>query len=125
MPGSPLTRIAACAALLTLVLVGWEQCASRDMRVEAIAQVDAQLEQTALAIAAELGSRAVDAVSSDELSALVHRAAREAGVRVTLIGGSGQVRADSDVFDANLASVENHAAREEVIAAASGNVGRA
>jgi PAS domain-containing protein len=59
MLGSPLARTAAFAALLTLVLVGWDQCASRDLNERALAEVDASLEQTARAIAGELGDRAV------------------------------------------------------------------
>jgi two-component system, OmpR family, phosphate regulon sensor histidine kinase PhoR len=125
MPGSPLTRAAACAALLTLLLVGWERCASRDLRADALAQLDARLEQTATAVVAELGGQGVDSAPPDELTALAHRTAREAGVRVTLIGTTGQLRADSEVIDANLASVENHASREEVVAAAAGRVGHA
>src|SRR5262249_48027408 len=117
MLGSPLARTAAFAALLTLVLVGWDQCASRDLHERALAQVDVSLEQTARAVAADLGDRAVAAVSKDELTALAEHAARYAGVRVTLIDADGFLRADSEVAAANLAGIENHAHREEVIAA--------
>jgi len=125
MLGSPTARTAAFAALLTLLLVGWDQCASRDLHERALAEVDASLEETARAVAAELGDRAVAAVPKAELDALADHAARYAGVRVTLIDSSGFLRADSEVAAANLAGIENHAHREEVIAAAAGGVGRA
>ena len=57
MPGSPLARTAAFAALLTIVLVGWDQCASRGLHERALAEVDVALEQSARAIADQLGDR--------------------------------------------------------------------
>jgi two-component system phosphate regulon sensor histidine kinase PhoR len=125
MLGSPLARTAAFAALLTLVLVGWDQCASRDLHERALAEVDASLEQNARAVAAELGDRAVAAVPAAQLAALADRAGRYAGVRVTLIDADGFLRADSEVTASNLPAIENHAHREEVIAAAAGGVGHA
>src|SRR5688572_31689912 len=119
MAGSPLSRTAAFAALLTVILVGWEQCASRDLRGNAVAQLDASLEQTAQAVVEELDGLDLEAVPFAQLNELAHRAARVAGVRVTLIDAAGTVRADSDVYDASLGSIESHAQREEVIAAAS------
>jgi two-component system, OmpR family, phosphate regulon sensor histidine kinase PhoR len=125
MLGSPLARTAAFAALLTMLLVGWEQCASRDLRANAVAQLDGSLERTARAVAAELGDRALAAIPDAELAVLAERAARLAGVRVTLIDGDGNLRADSEVTPGNLHGIENHAHRDEVIAAAAGGVGRA
>jgi two-component system phosphate regulon sensor histidine kinase PhoR len=125
MLGSTLARTAAFAALLTLVLVGFEQCASRDLREEAIAELDRSLEETARAVAEELRGRAVDAIPGAELAALAARTGRLAGVRVTLIDAKGFLRADSEIAAANLAGIENHAEREEVIAAAAGAVGHA
>ncbi len=125
MLGSSLARTAAFAALLTLLLVGFEQCASRDLRVDAVAELDASLEQTARAVAEELDGHAIGTVPAGELGALADRAGRLAGVRVTLIDAAGSLRADSEVADANLPEIENHAQREEVIAAAAGGVGKA
>ncbi|TMA33703.1 MAG: PAS domain-containing sensor histidine kinase [Deltaproteobacteria bacterium] len=125
MLGSPLARTAAFAALLTVLLVGWEQCASRDLRAKAVAQLDVSLEETARAVAAELGGRAVGAVPAAQLAEIANRAGRAAGVRVTLIDADGFVRADTEVAAAQLAGIENHAHREEVAAAAAGGVGRA
>src|SRR5258706_3507164 len=125
MLGSPLARTAAFAALLTVLLVGFEQCASRDLREQSVGELDASLERTARAIAAELGDRALDARRDDELAALAERSARLSGVRVTLIDAAGSLRADSDVVAANLHGIENHGEREEVKAAAAGGVGHA
>ncbi len=46
-------------------------------------------------------------------------------VRVTLIDGNGRVRADTDVPDAELHGVENHASRPEVALALQGRIGSA
>jgi two-component system phosphate regulon sensor histidine kinase PhoR len=125
MPGSPLARTAAFAALLTIVLVGWDQCASRGLHERALAEVDASLEQSARAIADELGDRAIADVPHAQLATLAENAARLAGVRVTLIDANGFLRADSEVTAGNLPAIENHAHREEVIGAGSAGVGRA
>jgi two-component system, OmpR family, phosphate regulon sensor histidine kinase PhoR len=125
MLGSPLARIAAFAALLTVILVGWEQCASRDLRADAVAELDTSLEQTARAVAAALDGRAIGATRAEELAALADRAGQLAGVRVTLIDPAGFLLADSEVAAGKLAGIENHAQREEVLAAAAGGVGRA
>src|SRR5258705_1908721 len=125
MLGSPHARTAAFAALLTLVLVGWDQCASRDLHERALAEVDGWREQPARGVAAELGDRAIAAVPAAQLAALADHAGRYAGVRVTLIDVDGFLRADSEVTARNLPAIENHAHREEVIAAAAGGVGHA
>src|SRR5688572_12438499 len=102
MLGSPTARTAAFAALLTLVLVGWDQCASRDLHERALADADASLEATARAVAAELGDRGIAAVPAPELASIADRAGRSSGVRVTLIDANGFVRADSEVTATNL-----------------------
>ena len=51
------------------------------------------------------------------------RAGRAGRVRITLIDGAGRVRADTDVPDAELPQVENHAARPEVAGALRGGGG--
>ena len=53
------------------------------------------------------------------------RAGSAGRVRITLIERSGRVRADSDVPEAELPQVENHAGRPEVAAALSGGTGTA
>jgi two-component system, OmpR family, phosphate regulon sensor histidine kinase PhoR len=45
------------------------------------------------------------------------------GLRISLIDRDGRVRADTDVASAELAGVENHAARPEVMAALAGGTG--
>jgi two-component system, OmpR family, phosphate regulon sensor histidine kinase PhoR len=74
---------------------------------------------------AELGDGQLAALTDEQLAALAERAARLAGVRVTLLDADGNLRADSEVASANLYGIENHAQREEVIAAAAGGVGHA
>src|SRR4030095_2565806 len=114
MLGSSLARAAAFAALLTLLLVGFEQCTSRDLRVDAVAELDAPLERTARAVAEELGAGAIGTIPAGALIALADRAGRLAGVRITLIDETGSLRADSEGAAANLAGIENPAHRAGV-----------
>lgn len=58
-----------------------------------------------------------------EVRELVERAARQLGVRLTLIGADGRVVADSDVDPARLPSVESHAGRPEVVRARESGTG--
>ena len=51
------------------------------------------------------------------------RAGRAGRVRITLIDGTGRLRADTDVPDAELPQVENHSTRPEVAAALRGGRG--
>ncbi len=125
MLGRPLSRAAAFAALLTLLLVGWEQCASRDLRARELARLDQALERHARELARWLGEAPPDTLTSKQLAERVDASARAAGVRVTLIDPDGRVRVDSDVYASRLPGIENHAGREEVVAALAGGVGKA
>jgi two-component system phosphate regulon sensor histidine kinase PhoR len=63
--------------------------------------------------------------SANELYLWATRAAAAAGARITLIAADGAVIADSRVAPGDLARVENHGRRPEVLAALAGRVGRA
>jgi two-component system phosphate regulon sensor histidine kinase PhoR len=125
MIGSPLRRAVAFAAALSLLLLAWEQWTLSDLRTAGIARLDRSLERTAHAVAAQVGDEAIADADPARLAELVRRAADVTGVRVTLIDRAGVVRADSEVYASHLASIENHGGREEVLAVASGGVGRA
>lgn len=66
-----------------------------------------------------------DGASSSELDALVDSAAPEVSARVTIVGLDGRVLADSSLSGADLAAVENHGHRPEVMAALAGDTGTA
>ncbi|HEV7499330.1 MAG TPA: HAMP domain-containing protein, partial [Vicinamibacteria bacterium] len=66
-----------------------------------------------------------DGVSSSELDALVDSAAPEVSARVTIVAPDGRVLADSSLSGADLAAVENHGHRPEVMAALAGETGTA
>jgi len=127
MIGSPLRRAAAFAAALTLLLVGFEQWALRDLRHEELARLDGSLERTARTLTEALGGASLAEAAPERLAELARRAAGIAEVRVTLIDAAGVVRADSDVYGTHLAAIENHGGREEVLdaAASADGVGRA
>jgi two-component system phosphate regulon sensor histidine kinase PhoR len=125
MFGSALTRTAAFTALLTVLLVGWERCASRDLRSSGLAELDRSLESIAREVEAGLEGRPIDAVSTDALTALADRAARDHGVRVTIVDASGAVRSDSHVRVERLPAIENHGRRVEVRRALAEGVGHA
>lgn len=58
-----------------------------------------------------------------EWQAFTQRSAHAAGLRVTVIDRSGRIRAESDVNDAEIGRIENHAERPEVAAALASGVG--
>ena len=130
MIGSPLGRAAAFAALLTLLLLAWEQWSFRDLRAAEVDRLDRALEQIARAVAAEVAARddrgGVGGASPapERLAEWIDEAAAVAGARITVIDAAGVVRADSDVLPSHLSAIGNHGAREEVSTAASGGVGR-
>src|SRR5262245_59737071 len=66
-----------------------------------------------------------EGASSPEIDRLVDEAAREVRARVTIIAPDGRVLADSSLSGAELAAVENHGGRPEVVAALSGEQGSA
>lgn len=74
------------------------------------------LERLAPDAAASLGAE-------PEARALVERASRQLGVRLTLLAADGRVVADSDVEPTRLSSVENHAGRPEVVRARESGTG--
>jgi two-component system phosphate regulon sensor histidine kinase PhoR len=53
----------------------------------------------------------------------IRQAARQAGARVTLVAADGTVLGDSEVAPDNLAAVENHGTRPEVVAARRDGIG--
>ncbi|PYQ53477.1 MAG: hypothetical protein DMF78_08845 [Acidobacteria bacterium] len=66
-----------------------------------------------------------EGASSAEIDRLVDEAAREVRARVTIIAPDGRVLADSSLSGPELAAVENHGQRPEVIAALRGEPGSA
>ena len=71
-------------------------------------------------LAEDVGPRLPDQTRLDEL---VRRSARLLGVRVTIIGPGGHVLDDSDVALPEVAAMENHAGRPEVVAARAAGYG--
>ncbi len=66
-----------------------------------------------------------EGASSTEIDALVDSAAGEVRARVTIIAPDGRVLADSSLSGPELAAVENHAGRPEVVQALRGDTGSA
>ena len=85
----------------------------------------ADLERNVATTLASEASLVVAALPADSLTwgDFARRSGRAARVRITLIDAAGRVRADTDVPDAELPQVENHAARPEVAAALRGETG--
>jgi two-component system phosphate regulon sensor histidine kinase PhoR len=71
-------------------------------------------------LADDVGSSLPDATRLDEI---MRRSARLLGVRVTIIGPDGRVLDDSDVALPDVAAMENHAGRPEVVAARAAGYG--
>ncbi len=102
--------------LLVTVLV-LVVAAERGLRADLERDVQANLERQA--------SLLREALPADSMAwhQFVERFGAAGAVRVTLIDGSGRVRADTDVSPEQLAGVENHAGRPEVAAALASRVG--
>lgn len=107
----------AVAAMFPLILASWQEKLL-------VNQVQNRLEGMALVLRAQVEDDLVagrrDTLDDDTLDDLVKRLAREAEVRVTLVAADGDVLADSDE---DVAKMQNHSNRAELIAAAELGVG--
>jgi two-component system phosphate regulon sensor histidine kinase PhoR len=117
--------LAAVALLVALVLVASGWAAERSLRAREAARLDRELERDAQLVRELAAGEAFVPGNEAALQEAALRASRAASVRVTLIDPKGTVLADSDVPLAELARLEPHASRTEVVAALAGRVGRA
>ena len=114
-------RLNLLLSLLALALaVGLSAVATRitDQAVEDRARD--RLRREIDLLADEIEPRLSDRQALDEL---VRRASRLLGVRVTVIGGDGRVVDDSDVAFSDVAGMENHGRRPEVLTARAAGYG--
>jgi two-component system phosphate regulon sensor histidine kinase PhoR len=111
--------IAGMVAILLVTVFVLVASAERSLRGDLEADVRATLERQA--------SLLVEALPADSLAwpRFATRFGAAGGVRITVIDGQGRVRADTDVPEAELPRVENHASRPEVAAALERKVGSA
>ncbi len=110
--------VASAAALVTvLLLVG------PDLRRRSVEHTRDTLLAEARLMARVVERPLAEGMSSPDLDDLVDAAAREVRARVTIIAPDGRVLADSSLSGPELAAVENHAQRPEVIAALRGETG--
>ena len=89
----------------------------RSLRSDLEAEAQAALEREAALVR--------DALPADSThwNAAVVKAAEATGLRVTVVDPSGRVRAESDVVEAEIGRIENHASRPEFAQALAGRVG--
>jgi two-component system, OmpR family, phosphate regulon sensor histidine kinase PhoR len=111
---------ASAAALLSLLFF-----VGPGLRREATSGVHDVLLAEARLMARVVEEPLVHGVSSEELDRLVDAAARDVRARVTVVAPDGRVVADSSLSGLELAQVENHGSRPEVVAALSAGVGTA
>ena len=112
-----LTSVAAATAavLAATLLLSWSVRRTTGERIERSLVTEARL-------AAALLSRQA-AASADQLDAEADALGQLGAARVTFIAPDGRVVGDSDVSTADLAAVDNHADRPEVLAAMTGGLG--
>jgi len=115
--GAVLSSAVALLAVLLLVEPGLRR-RSRDHTRDTL-QAEARL------MARVVERPLAEGASPAEIDRLVDEAAREVRARVTIIAPDGRVLADSSLSGPELAAVENHANRPEVIAALRGEPGSA
>jgi len=112
--------VASAAALLAvLVLVG------PDLRRRTVEHTRDTLWAEARLMARVVERPLAEGASSGEIDALVDSTAREVSARVTIIAPDGRVLADSSLSGPELAAVENHGHRPEVMEALRGGTGSA
>jgi two-component system phosphate regulon sensor histidine kinase PhoR len=121
LPATQAQLAAAVAALVVLVLLIGGFVAERGLRAREMARIERELSRNAHLIGELWHHESADPALRDT----VLRSARAANVRVSLIAADGRVLADSDVAPADLARLENHAARPEVAEALAGRTGHA
>jgi two-component system, OmpR family, phosphate regulon sensor histidine kinase PhoR len=112
--------VASAAALLAvLVLVG------PDLRRGTVEHTRDTLLAEARLMARVVERPLAEGAAPGEIDALVDSSAREVSARVTIVAPDGRVLADSSLSGPELAAVENHAGRPEVMAALRGETGSA
>ena len=84
--------------------------------------IDARIERTLISQTG-LAAAAVEAPGVSDLDRVADELGRLMGLRVTVIADDGRVLGDSEVEPDDLAGMENHARRPEVIAAGTADVG--
>lgn len=89
----------------------------RSLRSDLEAEAQAALEREAALVRDALPA------DSTQWNAAVVKAAEATGLRVTVVDPSGRVRAESDVVEAEIGRIENHASRPEFGQALAGRVG--
>ncbi|TMK73002.1 MAG: HAMP domain-containing protein [Actinobacteria bacterium] len=113
--------VAASAAALLAVLV----LVSPDLRRRTVERTQDTLRAEARLMARVVERPLAEGASPGEIDALVDSAAREVSARVTIIAPDGRVLADSSLSGPELAAVENHGHRPEVMEALRGGTGSA
>jgi two-component system phosphate regulon sensor histidine kinase PhoR len=114
--------VALCGLVaVTLLATSW--LAERGLRQREMARIQDSLAHEAALVRVLLGDLPLAASATPALDDLARRAAPAGHARITLIAANGVVVADSSVRIENLAELENHAARPEVVAALAGRTG--
>ena len=116
-----LGAVAASAAALVAVLL----LVGPDLRRRTVENTRSTLLAEARLMARVVERPLAEGAPPAEIDALVDSAAREVSARATIIAPDGRVLADSSLSGPDLAAVENHAGRPEVVDALRGETGTA
>jgi two-component system, OmpR family, phosphate regulon sensor histidine kinase PhoR len=108
-----LGTVAVLLVTVTALVIGVERSIRRDLEADTRASLEREVALVRAALPAD----------STQWQATAKALSRDAGIRVTLIGADGRVRAESDAADADLPRIENHAGRPEVREALAGRSG--
>ena len=110
-------------ALIGIAVLATEAYLSRALQSQLTERIRADLVVRARLIAERVASAPVELDEARGADALADTLGRVSGMRVTIIRVDGTVAGDSEVDLPQLASVENHRDRAEVIAALDGGMG--
>lgn len=125
----PLPRIqtkilGALSALVVTVVFATGLLAERGLHAQVVGDIERALSENARLVGLQIAEIPFDPEHAPQLDRIVSAAAAATLARVTLIAPDGRVLADSDLTHDEVRALENHGARDEVVAALSGETGR-
>ncbi len=123
MPRIQRKLMVALCGLVAVTLLATSWVAERGLRQREMARIQEALAHEAALVRVLMSELPIANSATPELDALAQRAAPATDARITLIAADGSVVADSAVRIENLAELENHADRPEVVAALAGRTG--
>lgn len=124
MPRIQTKILGALSALVVTVVFVTGLLAVRGLHAQVISDIERALTENARLVSLLTADVPFDSAHQARLGKIASAAAAATLARVTLIADDGRVLADSELTEQEIPGLENHGTRPEVVAAASGGIGR-